>query len=449
MAAVADVLANLFATAPANDALTPPRLRACLGCGQFQILPAMAPGTVARCNRCGAELRRVRHDPLGRGLALNLAALVLLVVGCTATLLTVSTFGMYRSATVLSGPLGFGQHHVWALAAVVAFMTVLAPLLRLTLVTYVLLGLRMPKPPRHLRDAFRIAERIRPWSMIEVYLLGVFVAFTELPSSVHVDVGFGVYALITLMLTIVAADAVLDRQAVWEAMEQRGLTDLPADRAATAQIAPSAAPLTAPFANALTCETCRLVCRAAAAGETHCPRCGSEVEARKPDSIARTWALVVTSAILYIPANVLPVLAFVEFGSGEPHTIIGGAEELLAAGMWPLALLVFLASIGVPCLKLLSLVLLLVTTQLGLSWQLRQRTILYRLVNTIGRWSMIDIFMESVLIALVQFGSVVTIDPGLGAAAFAGVVILTMFAAEGFDPRLMWDAASRARRQAA
>jgi len=150
---------------------------------------------------------------------------------------------------------------------------------------------------------------------------------------------------------------------------------------------------------------------------------------------------VVASTVLYVPANVLPVLAFVEFGSGEPHTIIGGARELLNAGMWPLALLVFLASIGVPCLKLVSLVLLLVTTQAGSSWQLRQRTILYRLVSAIGRWSMIDIFMASVLIALVQFGSVVTIDPGLGAVAFAGVVILTMFAAESFDPRLMWDAA--------
>jgi paraquat-inducible protein A len=447
------MLASLFETTQTEDAVTRPRLRGCLDCGQFQILPSMGPGTVARCNRCGAELRRVRHDPLGRGLALNLAALALLVIACTATLLTVSTFGMYRSATVLSGPLGFGHQNVWALAAVVAYMTALAPLLRLALVTYVLLGLRAPKPPRHLRDAFRIAERIRPWAMVEVYLLGVFVAFTELPSSVHVDIGLGVYALIVLMLTIVAADAVLDRQAVWETMERRGMTDLPPGRAAIGSapgltMPPVGPPVGAP-AGALTCETCRLVCRPAAEGETHCPRCGSGVEARKPDSITRTWALVATSAILYIPANVLPVLAFVQFGSGQPHTIIGGAEELLAAGMWPLALLVFLASIGVPCLKLASLVLLLVTTQLGLSWQLRQRTILYRLVSTIGRWSMIDIFMESVLIALVQFGSVVTIAPGRGAVAFAGVVILTMLAAEGFDPRLMWDAAARGQRQAA
>ncbi|PPQ35034.1 paraquat-inducible protein A [Rhodopila globiformis] len=441
MATAPTILASLFETTPIEQAVTQPRLRACIDCGQFQVLPAMEPGTVARCNRCNAGLRRVRHDPLGRGLALNLAALALLVIACTATLLTVSTFGMYRSATVLSGPLGFGHHNVWALAAVVAFMSALAPLLRLGLVTYVLLGLRMPQPPRHLRDAFRIAEKIRPWAMVDVYLLGVFVAFTELPDTVHVNVGIGVYALVLLMLTIVAADSVLDRQAVWEAMERRGLTDLPSGRAVLAAVTPPA--------GALTCETCRLVCRPAATGETHCPRCGSRVEARKPDSITRTWALVVTSAILYVPANLLPVLAFVEFGSGAPHTIIGGAEELLAGGMWPLALLVFLASIGVPCLKLISLVLLLVTTQLGSSWQLRQRTLLYRFVSTIGRWSMIDIFMESVLIALVQFGSVVTIDPGRGAVAFAGVVILTMFAAEAFDPRLMWDAAARRQGQAA
>ncbi|MFL5285674.1 MAG: paraquat-inducible protein A [Rhodopila sp.] len=436
MTVATGIPAELFPTKPTAKAVTRPRLRACLDCGQLQILPAMAPGIVARCNRCSAELRRVRHDPLGRGLALNLTALALLIIACTATLLTVSTFGMYRSATVLSGPLGFGHHHVWALAAVVAFMTVLAPLLRLMLVSYVLLGLRMPQAPRHLRDAFRIAERLRPWSMVEVYLLGVFVAYTELPSSVHVDVGIGVYALVALMMTIVAADAVLDRQAVWEEMERRGLTDIPADHAGGVQIAP--------LGGTLTCETCRLVCLPASE-RAPCPRCGSRLEARKPNSIARTWALVVTSVILYVPANVLPVLAFVEFGSGEPHTIIGGAEELLAAGMWPLALLVFLASIGVPCLKLVSLVLLLVTTQLGSAWQLRQRTILYRLVSTIGRWSMIDIFMESVLIALVQFGSVVTIDPGRGAVAFAGVVILTMFAADGFDPRLMWDATLRTR----
>ena len=415
------------------DAITAPQLRACRDCGQFQVLPTLTLGSVARCSRCDAVLRRPRRDPLGRGLALNLTALALLAIACTATLLTVSTFGMYRSATVFSGPVGFEQHRVWELAVAVAFTTVAAPLLRLGLVIYVLAGLRTAHAPVHLRAAFRWAERLRPWSMVEVYLLGVFVAYTELPGLIHIEIGAGLYALVALMMAMVAADAVLDRQAVWEEMERRGLPDLPVDHAATAA--------TGWVPGAVGCDTCGLVSLPPVASQDNCPRCGSRLETRKPDSIARTWALVITSAILYVPANILPVLAFIELGSGSPHTIIGGARELLNAGMWPLALLVFLASIGVPCLKLVSLVLLMLTTQRGSSWQLRQRTILYRLVNTIGRWSMIDIFMASVLIALVQFGAVVTISPGLGGVAFAGVVILTMFAAECFDPRLMWDAA--------
>jgi paraquat-inducible protein A len=173
-----------------------------------------------------------------------------------------------------------------------------------------------------------------------------------------------------------------------------------------------------------------------------CPRCGSRLHERKPNSIARTWALAIASAILYVPANVYPVLTVVQMGSGAPSTILGGVEELLAAGMYPLAALVFFASIMVPMLKLSGLVLMLTTTQAGWDGRLRDRTVLYRIVRAIGRWSMIDIFMESILVALVQFGSVVTIDPGVGAVAFAAVVILTMFAAETFDPRLMWDAAA-------
>ena len=146
--------------------------------------------------------------------------------------------------------------------------------------------------------------------------------------------------------------------------------------------------------------------------------------------------------ILYIPANYYPVLTVVQLDSGAPSTILGGVRELISSGMYPLAALVFFASVAVSLLKLFGLLLLLITTQTGRRTRLRDRAVLYRIVNAIGRWSMIDIFMESILAALVQFGSVVTIDPGIGAVAFAGVVIITMFAAEGFDPRLMWDAAA-------
>ena len=180
----------------------------------------------------------------------------------------------------------------------------------------------------------------------------------------------------------------------------------------------------------------------AAARRSALPRCESVLHVRKPDSIARTWALVIAAAVFYIPANYYPVLTVVQLGAGAPSTILGGVEELVAARQYPLAGLVFFASILVPLLKLVGLSIMLIATQTGRVGWLRDRTRLYHIVRFIGRWSMIDIFMESLLGALVVFGSVITIEPGVGAVAFCGVVILTMFAAETFDPRLMWDAAA-------
>ncbi len=146
--------------------------------------------------------------------------------------------------------------------------------------------------------------------------------------------------------------------------------------------------------------------------------------------------------MLYVPANYFPVLSVVQLGASQPSTILGGVEELIHTREYPLAALVFFASIAVPMLKLVGLSIMLIATQTGRSGWLRDRTRLYHVVRFIGRWSMIDIFMESLLGALVTFGAVITIQPGVGALAFCAVVILTMFAAETFDPRLMWDAAA-------
>ncbi len=185
------------------------------------------------------------------------------------------------------------------------------------------------------------------------------------------------------------------------------------------------------------CDTCRLVSRSAPG--MRCPRCGFRLHERKPHSIGRTWAYLLAASCLYIPANLYPVLTVVQLGSGHPSTILGGVRELLNIGMWPLAALVFFASIAVPLLKLIGLSTLLVSTQLRSTAWLQDRRILYRIVDAIGRWSMIDIFMGSILVALVQFGKVASIYPGAGAVAFAAVVILTMLASHSFDPRQMWD----------
>ena len=190
------------------------------------------------------------------------------------------------------------------------------------------------------------------------------------------------------------------------------------------------------------CHACDLVSRMGRplkGRRLRCPRCGAVLHRRKPNSIARTWALLLTATILYIPANAFPIMTVISFGKGAPDTILSGVKHLIEGGMWPLALLVFFASITVPVLKLLGLSYLLISVQRRSRWRPRDRTRLYRMTEVVGRWSMIDIFMISILVALVKLGSIATIEPGVGATSFAAVVILTMIAAMSFDPRLIWD----------
>jgi paraquat-inducible protein A len=417
--------------------VTPPQLRECPGCGLFQIVPAMAANMRSDCSRCGTQLRATRADPTGHCLALTFASLVLFAVLWLSMLMKVSTAGIVHETSLLSGPAELVRHGLWPLAIAVAFTTALAPLVKFAGTLYVLIGLRMRTLPPNLRGIFLISRRMGTWAMLEVLLLGVFVAYTKLGDLVTIQLGPAVYALGLLTIVVVWAELALDPQAVWEEIERRGQTHAPMPPAAPLAYRPGAA----------SCEECSLVC-VPAEHDGRCPRCGAHVHERKPDSLNRTMALVIAGIILYIPANIYPVLTVIQLGSGAPSTIMGGVEELVSSKMYPLALLVFFASVLVPLFKLIGLVSMIGATSLTGTAEkagvlLRQRTKLYFIVAWIGRWSMVDIFMESLLGALVQFGRAVTIEPGMGALAFCSVVIVTIFAAEAFDPRLMWDAAAR------
>ncbi|MGC4009228.1 MAG: paraquat-inducible protein A [Pseudomonas sp.] len=173
--------------------------------------------------------------------------------------------------------------------------------------------------------------------------------------------------------------------------------------------------------------------------ETHCSRCGAVVHDRRPNSITRTWALLITAAVLYIPANLLPIMTVNFLGNGMPATIMEGVVELINADMLPVAAVVFIASILVPTFKLVGIALLLYSVQRHQPMSAKQRIIMYRFIEWIGRWSMLDIFVIAILVTLVNFGNLASIEANLGAAAFACVVVLTMLAAVTFDPRLIWD----------
>ena len=187
------------------------------------------------------------------------------------------------------------------------------------------------------------------------------------------------------------------------------------------------------------CHTCGLLQKLPASGHGHCARCGSKVHLRTPNSVQVTWALLVTAIIAYLPANLYPVMTVVSLGQSQSDTIISGVVYLALHGDWPLALIVFVASVLVPLVKILALLYLLLSVQRRSPLRKPQRTRLYRLIELVGRWSMVDIFVVALLAALVQVGTLATIRPGIGAIAFTSVVILTMLAALSFDPRLIWD----------
>jgi paraquat-inducible protein A len=406
------------------------QIMACHDCGLLHHLRALPEGGVAGCKRCGAVLYRSKPNSIDRALMLTLAALILFVVANSFPFLTFELEGRSTTSTLMTGVIMLYKDGMWPLAVLVLGVTILVPLAKLLATAYVLLPLRFNRRAWGLAQVFRATEIMHPWAMMEVFLLGVIVAYVKLSDLARLELGIALFAFVALILTMIAAEVALEPREVWDRLGRQA----------------RARSLTASDSGSLvSCHACDQVCRLARRGHARCPRCGAALHRRKPNSLGRTWALLIAACILYIPANVLPVMTVTSFGRGEPDTILSGVKALIAAGMWPVAILVFFASITVPVLKIVAMVFLLISVQRGSRWRPRDRTVLYRMVESVGRWSMVDIFMISILVALVNLGAIASIVPGPGAIAFASVVILTMIAAMTFDPRLIWDARERTR----
>ena len=201
-----------------------------------------------------------------------------------------------------------------------------------------------------------------------------------------------------------------------------------------------ATPASAAATGLVGCHCCGLVCRAQGGGESGCcPRCGSALHRRKPNSIGRTWALVIAAYICYIPAMALPITATTALGRVQEDTIMSGVIYFLLHGELPIALVIFIASIFVPVAKLLILTFLLISVQRKSQWKPYERTRLYRFTEAIGRWSMTDIYVVTILVALVSLGNLASIEARPGIVFFGAVVVITIIAAMTFDPRQIWD----------
>lgn len=202
---------------------------------------------------------------------------------------------------------------------------------------------------------------------------------------------------------------------------------------------------TGTFAADLGLASCHCCGKLSAVRLGRCPRCATPLHLRKPHSLARTWALLAAAAAFYVPAMALPVMRVSGIGGGEDSTIMSGVVTFWQTGSYPVAIIIFTASVLIPILKVVALVWLCLAASGRASGSPRSLALTYHVTELVGRWSMVDVFVVAILACLVRLGSVMTITPGPAALSFAAVVILTMFSAMSFDPRLLWDQRRRAR----
>jgi paraquat-inducible protein A len=416
--------------------MTTGRLIACHECDLLQRELPLPLNGVLRCRRCNAELSRSRPDSVDRALAFTLSAMVLFVIGNAFPMVGLSVNGELVQTTLLGAARVLYDDGMWPIAGLVLATTFVMPLLQMATMAYLLVPLRFGRVPYRFDLVFRLLQLVRPWGMTEVLILGMLVALVKLAHIASVVPGTALWTFGALMALLAAASSAFDPREFWE--RARGTQAAGPDTVAS--VIPRAR--TAMGCGLLTCHTCeQLVKRDAYGADTVCPRCGAHLHARTPNSIGRTWALLIAAMVLYIPANALPVMNTSSLFGSEKDTILSGVVYLWTSGSWPLAIIVFIASIAVPMLKIIALMFLVISTQLRSAWSPQQRARIYRVVELVGRWSMLDIYVITILVALVQFKGLATIQAGPAAIAFGSVVVLTMFAALSFDPRLIWDRA--------
>ena len=392
----------------------------CADCGLVQLLPPVPSDAVAECVRCKRGFAPPARGSIDTALALTIAGALLLLPAALLPLMQVTAFGLPRRNWLASGAEALWNAGFGSIGALVFIFSIAIPFIYLGLMIWVLAGIRFGTAAP-LGRLFRWTAELRPWVMIEVYLVGCCVAYTRLESIGTVQVGAGGWCLLAATFASVLATLKLDEQSVWDALPPHN---------------PPAV-----LKHPISCGACEFMIDAPREHQP-CPRCGATLRQRKPDSMRRTLALVIAGFLLYVPANLLPVLSVERFGRDDPSTIVSGVRELITAGLWPLAVIVFTASVVVPLLKLFGLSLMLVMTRMHSRKWLVGRTRLFRFIDRIGRWSNIDLFMISILAALVQFGALTSVRPESGAIAFAAVVVITMVASRSFDARVMWDRAA-------
>ncbi|MEN4704391.1 paraquat-inducible protein A [Pantoea agglomerans] len=413
----------------------------CLSCGQVCRLSVLTAGQSAECPRCRSVLTRYEWFGPRESVALCLSALVAFILANVFPLLTLQAQGMLRHTSLLEAvSVTWQQAGMWSVALICLITAFIIPLLHVLLLLTSLLMLQRRSVPNAFSLVTRWLHWCSPWSMAPVFLLGVLVSIIKMVGMARIITGTGLWsmALFCLLITLLSR---IDAHTLWRWAEAKSGKVAPEEGNSARRL--------------IVCSACRLVQGVVhkedsdPTADRRCGQCSDALHERKSGSISRTWALMITGMLFYIPANIMPIMETHTLLNSSAHTILGGIVELWRGGAVDIAIVVFIASIAVPLMKFGALLMLLLTARrCGMSGQkmdmatLRDRqakTRLYHFIEFIGQWSMLDVFVVLLLASMVSFKGVAEVNAGMGAIAFGLTVVLTMLATMSFDTRLLWD----------
>jgi paraquat-inducible protein A len=415
-------------------------LTACPGCDLLMPNMTAGEGDFITCSRCGTVLHRYKKDSIDRTAAHCLAGLILYFPAMILPLLTFQTMGLSETTNIVQSIVSYYRQEYFFVALMVFFSAVLFPLLKLSLGLTVAILIKLQKFPPLLPRLFRHYIHLEDWAMVEVYLLGIMVTVIKMYQTTDINYGLGFYCFIALVLAMMGTTVVLDKKLFWVCIENRNGQIAPDNE--DAEWVCNSRMMTAKEAGLIACQICHRLTTIPESGidnSIHCPLCGARLHSRKPDSIARTWALMLTAGLFFIPANILPIMRVDYLGSPDASTIVDGILHFFRDGSYAVGLIILSASILVPLFKISGLLIILLTIRLKRGIFLQQQAKMFRFIEFIGRWSMLDIFVIAILSVLVRFGFFSSIQAAPAATYFCMVVITTMLAAHTFDPRLLWD----------
>lgn len=401
----------------------------CHGCAQVATQPELQPGQQVSCARCG-HFMQARHSQWERRvLALTITGLLLFIMANVFPFMALEQAGQTQNTNLISGVQALIARSEFLLAALVFISIFLFPLLELLGIAYVmcLYGLNIRGP--YIGQVLHLLKLSEPWSMLEIFLLGVLVSSVKLAGMAILHPGAGFYTFLMLVVVLLLAHRYIDRKAIWAWLDPNNHYDGAGSEELCA------------------CTSCdALITVDLIEQDNRCPRCEHYVYRRWPRSAQKSFALLLAASVLYIPSNTLPMMITTELGYVTVDTIFSGVLHLADSGDLPIAIIVFVASIIIPIVKIMVMGYLLLFVSGRIKASPKKAARVFQITEFVGRWSMIDVFVVTVLVALVQFDLLANVEPGSALLCFAAVVVLTMMAAASFDPKLIWDAAAEPRR---